>query len=405
MKTNLNSFCAYALSTLFLITSAMMVALAADGNLDTSFDDTGIVNEGSPFISHYSVVVQPDGKILAAGQSFASNFTIDYSVVRYNSNGSIDTSFATNGKLFADVDNRSDLLPTLVLQPDGKFVIVGISKNAQDRNMIALLRFNANGTPDSSFGTNGRAFSAFTTSGTRGDTPSDAVLQPDGKIVVSGSWNGTAFCIARWNADGSLDTNFGTGGNLCTITSPAGTGATHSIALQNDGKIVVSGGFTTSFTDPFDFIVFRFNQNGSLDTSFDGDGYARTDLNGGNDNALSVIAKPDGKILAIGSARAVNAPDTGFGLVQYNSDGSLDANFGTAGKSLTTFAGGEGSSKTFQRRCRRTEKSSSDVRVAEPVRTSATNRKSHGLMQTVRLTQVSAQADKSFLCRCSSFVI
>ncbi|HEX8367770.1 MAG TPA: FG-GAP-like repeat-containing protein [Pyrinomonadaceae bacterium] len=337
----------FRLSTLALAAffSLANFAAAADGDLDTSFGMSGVVNEASPASGNYSVVVQPDGKILVAGHTFGNVF--DYSVFRYNNDGSADSTFGTNGKISADVNNANDILPTILLQPDGKFIVVGISKNAQDRNIIALLRFNANGTPDTAFGTNGRALSAFTTSGTRGDTPSDAVLQPDGKIVVTGGWNGTAFCVARWNANGSLDTNFGMGGNLCAATSPAGTGLTSSIAVQTDGKIVVSGNFATSFTEPFDFIVFRFLPNGSLDTSFDGDGYVRTDLNGGNDNALSVLIQPDGKIVAIGSARAVNASDTGFGLVRYNANGSLDAGFGAGGKALTTFAGGEGFVEDF----------------------------------------------------------
>jgi uncharacterized delta-60 repeat protein len=322
-------------------------AFAADGDLDASFGAGGVVNEAAPFSGHYSVVVQPDGKILVAGHLFLSNFTNDYAVMRYNADGSLDSSFGTGGRISADVNDKNDILPTLLLQPDGKFVLVGISKNEQDRNIIALLRYHANGAPDTTFGAGGRTLSAFTTSGTRGDTPSDAVLQADGKIVVTGGWNGTAFCVARWNANGTLDTNFGMGGNLCANTSPAGTGLTSSIAMQADGKIIVSGNFTTSFTNPFDFIVFRFNQNGTLDTSFDGDGYARTDLNGGNDAALSILVQPDGKIVAVGSARAVNAPDTGYGLVRYNADGSLDASFGAAGKALTTFAGGEGFTEDF----------------------------------------------------------
>ncbi|HVE60105.1 MAG TPA: delta-60 repeat domain-containing protein, partial [Pyrinomonadaceae bacterium] len=215
----------------FLLLNLFASAIyAADGDLDTSFGSGGIVNEtfGNFSSRHNSVVIQPDGKILVAGNALAANFTNDFSLVRYNPNGTPDNSFDGDGKLYADVGGRNDIVPTVLLQPDGKIVLVGQSKNAQDRNLISIFRFNADGTTDMSFGTNGVVLSAFTTSGTRGDTPGDAVLQPDGKIVVAGAWQGTAFCVGRFNANGSVDNNFGTNGNLCATTSPAGTGLMNS---------------------------------------------------------------------------------------------------------------------------------------------------------------------------------
>ena len=319
------------------ITFFAFSALAADGDLDTSFAGSGFVNETyTGFTSrHNSVVVQPDGKIISAGQSINNvTFTGDFTLVRYNSDGSLDTSFGTGGRLYADVGNRNDTFPTILLQPDGKIVLVGISKNEQDRNIISVFRFNSNGTTDTSFGTNGVTLSAFTTSGTRGDTPSDAILQSDGKIVVTGAWEGTAFCVGRFNANGSVDSSFGTNGNRCATTSPAGTGLMNSIALQTDGKIIVSGKFATSFTMPFDFIIFRFNTNGSQDTTFDGDGYAITDFDSSYDDPLSVHVLPDGKILAVGRAGINGSSQYNFGLARYNSNGSLDTSFDGDGKAV-----------------------------------------------------------------------
>lgn len=311
---------------------------AADGDLDTSFAGSGFVNEtftGGFLSRHNSVVIQPDGKIISAGQSINSvTFTGDFSLVRYNSDGSLDTTFGTGGRLYADVGGRNDTFPTLLLQPDGKIVLVGISKNEQDRNLISIFRFNSNGTTDTSFGTNGVTLSAFTTSGSRGDTPSDAILQPDGKIVVTGAWQGTAFCVGRFNSNGAVDNSFGTNGNFCATTSPAGTGLMNSIALQPDGKIVVGGEFTTSFTVPFDFIVFRFNANGSLDTGFDGDGYAMTDFNSSFDEARSIHVLADGKILAAGRAGINGNTQYNFGLARYNANGSLDTSFDGDGKAV-----------------------------------------------------------------------
>ena len=333
--------------TAIVILLSSLQLLAADGDVDISFGTSGIINEASPFTGHFSVVVQPDGKIIAVGHALvvtSSPFSISnqLTIVRYNPNGSRDTSFGTNGSFLITLAGKNLAAPTLLLQPDGKIIVLGRQQLVSGGNFNPiLLRYNANGTPDNTFGVNGLVTTAFS------GVPSDAVLQSDGKIVYAANLDGQPYCVVRHNADGSLDSSFGVGGKFCTITAPAGTGSTDSIALQADGKIVFSGSFTTSFTNPFDFIVFRVNSNGTIDRSFDSDGYVVTDLNVGNDTALSVIVKPDGKILAIGSARGVNAPDTGFGLVQYNADGSLDSTFGTGGKALTTFAGGEGFTEDF----------------------------------------------------------
>jgi uncharacterized delta-60 repeat protein len=320
---------------LLLIGLFVSAGFAADGDLDTSFGPGGFVNENFQGLSarHNSVVVQPDGKILAAGNSLnISNFTNDFAIVRYNPDGTLDTSFGTGGRRYADVGGRNDIMPTLLLQPDGKIVLVGVSKNELDRNITSIFRFNADGTSDTNFGTGGVALGSFTTSGTRGDTPSDALLQPDGKLVVAGAWHGTAFCVARFNANGAVDSNFGTGGNLCATTAPAGTGLMNSLALQPDGKLVVSAKFATSFTAPFDFIVFRFNADGTQDTSFDGDGYAITDFNAGYDDALSVHVLPDGKILAAGRVGQSTGTVYNFGLARYTATGALDASFDGDGK-------------------------------------------------------------------------
>ncbi len=321
---------------LLLLNLFVSVVYAADGDLDASFGAGGVVNENFQGITarHNSVVIQPDGKIIAAGTSLTASFTNDFALVRYNPNGTPDTSFGTGGRLYADVGGRNDIVPIILLQPDGKIILVGQSRNAQDRNTISIFRFNADGTADTSFGTNGVTLSAFTTSGTRGDTPGDAVLQPDGKIVVTGAWQGTAFCVGRFNANGSVDNGFGTNGNLCATTSPAGTGLMNSIALQTDGKIVVGGEFATSFTNPFDFIVFRFNQNGTQDTSFDGDGYAITDFNSSYDEVRSIHVQADGKILAVGRSGINGSPQYNFGLARYTASGTLDTSFDGDGKAV-----------------------------------------------------------------------
>ncbi len=145
------------LTILFSISIFSISSKAADGDLDSGFGTNGLINESFHGIisRHNTVAVQPDGKIIAAVNSLTSNFTNDFTLVRYNSNGNIDTSFGTNGILYADVGGKNDIVPTVLLQADGKIILVGQSRNARDRNIISIFRFNSDGTTDTSFGTSG----------------------------------------------------------------------------------------------------------------------------------------------------------------------------------------------------------------------------------------------------------
>ena len=343
----MKNFIFLLLINLFVISSS-----AADGDLDASFGNGGFVTETiySLLTNNYSVAVQPDGKIISAGYTIQADGQSDFFLARYNANGAADASFGTNGKVTIDNNGKSDQFPEIFILPDGKIILAGQSRNAQDRLAIAVYRLNLNGSIDTTFGTNGMILSAFTTEGSRGDTLGDAIVQTDGKIIVTGQWQGTAFCIGRFQANGALDNSFGNGGSFCATTNPLGTGLMKSVDLQPDGKIVVAGRHQTSFNVPADFIVFRFNTNGSLDTTFDGDGYAITDLNANYDEANSVHVLPDGKILAVGRGGISGSNQYGFGLARYMADGSLDATFDGDGKTVALPAntgGGERYSSVF----------------------------------------------------------
>ncbi|MBK8809533.1 MAG: hypothetical protein IPN69_02245 [Acidobacteria bacterium] len=154
---------------------------------DSSFNLTGFANES--FYGNVSrirsLAIQPDGKIIAAGNAADNLFLNDFSIIRYNPSGSIDTSFGTGGRLYADVNGRPDVSPVVLLQADGKIIVVGNSQDNQN-NLLSVLRFNANGTVDTSFGTNGVTTTRFQQTGSSAATPNDAIPQPDGKIVVAG---------------------------------------------------------------------------------------------------------------------------------------------------------------------------------------------------------------------------
>ena len=274
----------------------------------------------------------------------------------------LDTSFGANGKVVTEffVSNDVSSGQTMAIQDDGKIVVAGKAHNGTNWDFV-LARYNTDGTLDTSFNNPVACIFNQPCRGTLAtdfngshDTAWAVVIQPDGKIVVAGeTHNGTDqdFALARYNADGSLDTGFG----------PAGTGkvttgffsdqhdVAMAIALQADGKIVVAGEASNG-TDR-DFAVARYNANGILDSSFNNfflclpglicNGKEITDFNGKNDGAEAIAIQPDGMIVLAG--RAASGITNDFALARYNSNSVLDIGFGPAGtgKVTTGFFSGE----------------------------------------------------------------
>ncbi|MFA7279016.1 MAG: delta-60 repeat domain-containing protein, partial [Sterolibacterium sp.] len=282
-----------------------------------------------------SVALQSDGKILLAGA-----IDDDFALLRYNANGSLDTSFDGDGKVTTDMGG-SDAGHAIALQADGKILVAGEVHAIDSDTNYGVVRYNADGGLDVSFAGSGKLVTDF--SGNRNGNSEKAnsiVLQADGKILVAGSLstyingvNGGGFTLARYNTDGSLDTNFGSGGKVTTSFGDDGNG--YSVALQTDGKILVTGSSYIGGVDRNDFTLARYNTDGSLDTGFDGDGKVTTDF-GGAEYGMNVTVQADGKILVAGTSFIGS---NNFALARYNTDGSLDANFDGDGK-LTTDLGG-----------------------------------------------------------------
>ncbi|MFN9436542.1 MAG: delta-60 repeat domain-containing protein, partial [Planctomycetota bacterium] len=322
-----------------------LVRYNADGTLDTSFGTGGKVttNIGTSTDNSYSVTIQPDGKIVVAGLSSISG-TNNFALVRYNADGSLDNSFGTGGIVTTDIGASHDNGYSVTLQPDGKIVVGGSASNGSDLD-FALVRYNADGTIDTSFGTGGKSTTSF---GTGIDLCNSVTMQPDGKIVLAGyAKTGTTdvFALMRCNADGTLDTSFGIDGKLTTDIGPSHeTG--QSVTIQSDGKIVVAGLSSVGSTD--DFALVRYNANGSLDTSFGTGGKVTTAIGTVTDQGRSVTLQPDGKIVVGGWATIGGTND--FALVRYNNDGSLDISFGTDGKVTTAIgtSGDRGASVSLQ---------------------------------------------------------
>lgn len=297
----------------------LTVRFNADGSLDSTFGGTGIVITpiGTGGETAQDLLIQPDGKIVVAGTS--SN---DFAVVRFNSDGTLDTSFDGDGKVVTPVLNASDVARDVILQPDGRIIVVGSANNGSNDDFAAV-RYNGDGSLDTTFDTDGRMTAAI---GTGADAAESIALQSDGALILAGS-SSNDFAVARFTSAGAFDTTFDTDGK---ITFPMGTGTdiAYDVKLQADGGIVVAGNTNAGFG------LARLNSNGPLDTSFDGDGKVMTGVTSGTSGqAFSLHLLADGKMLVAGYGS--NAGNTDFALLRYNANGSLDTSFGPSGTGMS----------------------------------------------------------------------
>jgi uncharacterized delta-60 repeat protein len=286
---------------------------AQAGQLDPTFGTGGKVDitlaDGATAFNG-AVTLQTNGQIVLAGTVQPNNGLGQGGLVRYNGNGSLDTTFGTGG--FA-VDNFPNSFESgnlgVAIQSDGAIVTGGFVYPQG----LGVVRFNSNGIPDTSFGTGGVAIA------TTNQEPSvgAVLLQKDGKILVAGG-----LFLARVTTDGSLDTSFGTAGIARLVDSA------NSAVLQSNGKILIGGGETIS----------RYNSNGTLDTTFGLFGRAPI-----VSPVTALALQSNGKIVALGTLGEqfpFNAPPKGgaFLVTRYNSNGAVDSTFGTHGGTLVSFS-------------------------------------------------------------------
>lgn len=366
-----------------------LVARAAAGDLDSSFGTNGKVITSFSAVNDeiWDIAVQADGKIVAVGKiGFQPGAGMSsFGVARFNENGTLDQTFGKGGWVATNFSVGFAEATTLAIQPDGKIVVcgTGFSPDALATSFIALARYLPNGSLDTSFDGDGKVETSF---GTYGGANSVAI-QADGKIVIAGSVSGN-FAVVRYRSDGSRDKSFGYLGKVNIAVSPRWDEAT-GIRIQPDGKIVVGGTtglangwyafavarlnldgrldhtfdtdgiqrtqfWTRDFAYDLDlqtdgkivlagitdtggslgsYAIARYNPNGSLDTTFDGDGKAVTDSGAYQGMAYDIAVQQDGKILVGGHIRELASPAyTDFMIVRYNADGTMDSGFGTGGK-------------------------------------------------------------------------
>ncbi len=282
----------------------------ADGSLDTTFAGVGYTTadlRGTGDRAH-SVQIQTDGKIVVGGTSLRppNNNLEDFALARFNADGSLDTTFDGDGKVFTEIiaQNQNGYFADMVIQPDGKILAVG-SRDGSVVGQIVMIRYNSNGSLDTTFDGDGMVFTGFDPeppSTQTGAYANSAILQPDGKIVlggtafISGDNSFTRPAAVRYNTDGSLDSSFGNGGKAIIVLSGVSGSSGNAVAIQADNKLVIGG--TAYVSNATDAMLMRLNANGSLDTTFSGDG-VNLIVSPTNRTAVSnaVVIQPGGKIV------------------------------------------------------------------------------------------------------------
>ena len=311
------------LGALLLSSPSIDRVLAAAGELDPGFGNGGktVTSFSTRSDFAYAEAIQSDNKIVVVGTVDDSGPNGGFAVARYTADGHLDSSFGNGGKVTTKLTNGFDTAHSVAIQTDGKIVVAG------DFNIsgFALVRYNANGTLDSSFGVGGKV---LTSSSSSGSAAYGIAIQADGKLIASGSAD-LDFALVRYKTDGNLDLLFGKNGRVTTsFTNAYSVG--WSVAIQSDGKIV-GAGYTYNGNANQDFAVARYNTDGSLDSSFGNGGKVITTLTNSDDNAYSVAIQTDGKIVVGGGIYGIFA----IALARYNPDGSLDSSFGVGGKVIT----------------------------------------------------------------------
>lgn len=306
--------------------STLTVTTGTAGDLDTTFGGTGYVTTTIDGLAN-TIAIQTDGKILVAGSG------TDATVVRYNTDGTLDTGFGTAGIATLPAGSSElSIIKGLALDSNGKIVVAGVGTSGGFFRMAAA-RLNSDGSLDTTFGASGIFYSPFTSNGSYG--AQDVAIQADGKIVLVGE-TADKFAVVRLNTDGTRDTTGFGNPNGYVTTVIQGYSHALKVAIQSDGKIVVMGqSFTSTFTN-FAATVARYNTDGTLDTTFGSpNGYVI-------DNRLNdpqAMALQSGNIVVSGGAIVSSIYQ--FAMLRFDANGVSDSTFGTTGL-VTTAVGGAG---------------------------------------------------------------
>lgn len=332
--------CGYVFNVATYTSDFMLARFNTDGSFDNTFGNNGVViTDIGTSESLSDLAIQADGKIVVGGNYPGS--PSDFVVARYNTNGSLDESFGDNGTVIKNLGGN-DQCKSICIQEDGKIVAGGFTV-VNNEAKLAVVRLSTNGSLDDSFDLDGKAIIDATV---YGDYALDMALHSDGKIVLAGNNANTANedCLTvRLNANGSIDNTFNADGVVWTDfagTSNSG----RAVTVQPDGKTITAGYHGSSG----DFTLVRYTVNGNLDTSFDTDGKKLIDF--GADSvvrAYSTALQVDGKILVAGNTNNDVNGNADLALARLNSDGSLDSTFSGDGKLIAAIGLGNDFAKSL----------------------------------------------------------
>lgn len=319
-----------------IILCAAAAAFAQSPLVDLTFNGTGrqVINFTFNTDTVSDVLFQADGKIILAGTANKDHFnqssTTYFSLARLNTDGTLDTTFGTNGKVSVDVDSlaHQDIVYSAAIQPDDKIVMTGFVQITIGSALRAVvMRFNADGSVDNTFGTNGRVVLPF---GSNSDEGHAVTIAPSGEIVIAGTyWNGNSAqtAVARLSATGTV---LATMTNV-QVTGNGGTNGPNAVRVQADGKIVTGGYIRTGGgQNAYNIKLVRFNTDGTQDTGFGAGGIVWENA-GINEVIKDIGIMPDGRIVASGTR------GNDFLVMRFLSNGQLDPSFGTNGRTVTTF--------------------------------------------------------------------
>jgi uncharacterized delta-60 repeat protein len=304
----------------------LLTRYTAGGDLDRGFGTNGtVLYDGGGNDRGLGLALQPDGKILATGYTYAGKQR-DVLLLRYEQNGTLDPSFGNGGVvMYSSAGNATDIGFGIAMQADSGIIVVGETASLTSQDAL-VLRYTPAGIPDARFGTGGVA----TYGGAGMDRAFAVAVEPDGKIVVTGSTVRDAkddVLLFRLNAGGMRDTAFGNGGAVTFSGIGDNPDYGNCVSLQDDGKIVVSG--AVSNAGAYDVLLLRYNPDGTPDTAF-GTGGAAFSGGAGDDYGYAHVVQADKKIVVTGFTGTGTSNDVL--LLRFDPSGQPDTGFGTSGR-------------------------------------------------------------------------
>ena len=341
---------------------AVVVRLNANGSLDPTFGAGGeailpLPDPGSGFEVIKTMAVQPNGDIVVVGDAHGGIRTAigvpigvyppeSFFVARLLPNGSLDPSFGNGGQEFIGFNAggyEGEMASGVSLQTNGQIVFFGTVESDFGDSRAAVARLNPNGSLDSSFGSGGEVMVNFGFHNTQGSSAVGGAIQPNGQIVIFGSSGSggfySAMAAARLNANGTIDPSFGSNGVATVAGSKRGDLIAYSGLLQSDGKIIIAGTQYISMGD-VPFAAVRLNSNGTIDRGFHKSGIATANFNRGGlngDEATGIAETSSGELVLGGMTWPKPPKYAAFGAVSLTTAGKVDKSFGKKGFDVIPF--------------------------------------------------------------------